>query len=102
MAQRAGHHVEKYRAGETRQRDAAQHHQHLLNGVGLVGVPAARDAATAFDGVLRTLGEHAPERTSDFAAGLREGYGAIEGELTDRFRVMMDAMSADVAPEGSR
>lgn len=77
-------------------------YQHLLNGVGLVGVPAVRDAATAFDGVLRTLGDNVPDGPSGFAQGLQHGYGAIESELTECFRVMMDAMSADVAPEGSR
>jgi hypothetical protein len=73
-------------------------YQHLLNGVGLLGVESVRDAARRFDEVLRTLDDQIPERPGSFRDGMRAAYGLIEGDITTRFRELMDAMSADVAP----
>ncbi len=73
-------------------------YQHLLNGVGLLGVESVRDAARRFDEVLRTLADQVPERPDSFRTGMQAGYSLIEGDITTRFRELMDAMSADVAP----
>jgi hypothetical protein len=73
-------------------------YQHLLNGVGLLGVEAVRDAARRFDEVLRTLADRVPEHSDSFQSGMQAGYNLIEGEITTRFRELMDGMSADVAP----
>lgn len=73
-------------------------YQHRLNGVGLVGVLAVREAAVRFDDVLRSLDEHVPERSGSFQSELQAGYAHIEQDVTVRFRALLDAMSADVAP----
>ena len=72
-------------------------YQHLLNGVGLVGVAPVRDAARHFDEILQTLTDHVPPSGS-FVHGLRTGYAAIESDVTQRFRDLLDCMSADVSP----